>query len=443
MEILIKALQLIVSLSILVIIHEFGHFIAAKIFKTRVEKFYLFFNPWFSLFKYKPKKENATEFGVGWLPLGGYVKISGMIDESMDKEQMKKPPQPWEFRSKPSWQRLIIMLGGVLMNVALAIVIYIFMLFSWGEEYLPTENVKYGVMVDSIGQEIGLQSGDKIVSLDNQEVEDFMKIPAFILLEEAKTIQVQRNGEEISLPIDKSFIAKLIKLKSPAFLYPRFPFVIGEFPKESNAKDAGLKKDDRVIGVNDTTLLFFDQVKEALGKYKGEEVNLTVLRNSDTLQVPVNVSEKGLIGIFPKQFTHFLELEKVEYSFIEAIPAGTSKAFESLANYIKQFRLIFDSETEAYKSVGGFIAIGNFFPAHWDWVSFWSLTAFLSLMLAFINILPIPALDGGHVMFLLYEIISRRKPSEKFMEYAQIFGLIVILALVLYANGNDIFKLFQ
>lgn len=441
MEILIKALQLIASLSILVLIHEFGHFLAAKAFKTRVEKFYLFFNPWFSLFKYKPKK-SETEFGIGWLPLGGYVKISGMIDESMDKEQMKQPPQPFEFRSKPAWQRLIIMLGGVLMNVFLAIIIYIAMLFVWGQEYLPNNNVKYGITTDTLARELGLQDGDFIVSVNKEPVDDFFKIPAVILLEKAESIEVQRNNKQISLPITEEFLAKMIKLKSPEFIYPRFPFIIDDFAKDAPALQAGLKKDDQIIGVNDSLMLYFDQIRGQLQKSKDKQLTLMVLRSGDTLNMPVNVNSQGFIGVVPKSLTHYMNFEKIEYSFFEAIPAGAAKAFNSLNDYLKQFKLLFSPKTEAYKSVGGFIAIGNIFPSEWNWAAFWSLTAFLSLMLAFINVLPIPALDGGHVLFLLYEIIARRKPSDKFLEYAQIVGMVILFSLLILANGNDIMKLF-
>jgi len=439
MEILIKAAQLLLSLSILVIFHEFGHFITAKLFKTRVEKFYLFFNPWFSLFKFK---KGETEYGLGWLPLGGYVKISGMIDESMDKEQMMLPPEPWEFRSKPSWQRLIIMLGGVTVNILLAIAIYIGMLWAWGEQYLPTSEVKYGIVADSVAQEMGLRNGDIILTVDNEQVEDFLKIPGRIILDNAKTIQVVRNGEPVTVTIPAGFLAKLLKHQSPDFISPRMPFVIEGFSKGSVAEEAGLQKGDRIIGINDSVVEYFDQFRALLPAYKSKEINLKVLRGPDSLSYKVMVPETGLIGAYTNPTSHFKFSEK-EYSFLAAIPAGFARTWRGVGNYLKQLKLLFSPEVKAYESVGGFITIGNIFPSQWDWSAFWGLTAFLSIMLAILNVLPIPALDGGHVMFLLYEIITGRKPSDKFLEYAQIVGMILLFGLLIFANGNDIIKLFR
>ena len=435
MEILIKIAQLLLSLSILVILHEAGHFTFAKIFKTKVEKFYMFFNPWFSIFK---KKIGETEYGIGWLPLGGYVKIAGMIDESMDKEQMKKPPQPWEFRSKPAWQRFFIMFGGVLVNFLLAFVIYSMILFTWGEEYLSTENAKYGIVCDSIAQSIGLQNGDKILSLDNQKVEKFRSIVPNILLNDVKTIRIERNGELKNIKVPESIIPALLKDKN--FISLRFPYIIDDFSKKSVAKISGLKKGDRIIGLNHKNVEYADKLTKELQKHKNKQVIVSVIRNNDTLDFSAQLSESGLLGI-SRDINEAFEFKKINYSFIQAIPAGVTKSYRMGANYLKQFKLLFKPETEAYKSVGGFIAIGNIFPGQWDWLSFWSLTAFLSIMLAIINILPIPALDGGHILFLLYEIITRRKPSDKFLEYAQIVGMILIFALLILANGNDIMKL--
>lgn len=440
MEVVIKILQFLLSLSILVIIHEFGHFIAAKIFKTKVEKFYLFFNPWFSVFKFNYK---GTEYGMGWLPLGGYVKISGMIDESMDKEQMKKEPQPWEFRSKPAWQRLIIMLGGVTMNIILAALIYIFMLITWGEEYLPTSNVTYGIKTDSLAMEIGLRDGDKILTVDNKYVENFRKIPEKIVLDEARTIQVDRDGNIVDVTIPEDFIGRLIQQKSLTFISYRIPFVVGDFTKKSTAKEAGLQLDDRIIALNGKPTEYFRDFFVEIQKHKNEEVVVTVVRSSDTLNIPAKVPEEGKLGIYNKTEDHFFEFSKINYSFLEAIPAGISKAYDGVGNYLKQLRLLFNPEVKAYESVGGFITIGNIFPPRWHWQSFWTLTAFLSIMLAILNVLPIPALDGGHVMFLMYEIITRRKPSDKFMEYAQITGMIILFALLIFANGNDVIRLFR
>ncbi|NCA75717.1 MAG: RIP metalloprotease RseP [Alphaproteobacteria bacterium] len=439
MEILIKVVQLLLSLSILVIFHEFGHYIAARIFKTRVEKFYLFFDPWFSLFKFK---KGETEYGVGWVPLGGYVKISGMIDESLDREQMKLPPQPWEFRSKPAWQRLIIMLAGVTVNVLLAIAIYIVMLMVWGEQYLPTSQVKYGITVDSLGYEMGLRNGDRILAVDHKTVEDFASIPKTIILEEAKSIQVIRNDQPLDIKIPAGIISKMIKHTSADFISVRFPFEAAKFSNGSPAEAAGIKINDRIIGLNDSLLLFFDQFRSDIQKYKNTAVRVMVLRGSDTLRIQVNVPKEGLIGVYPKNPADFLTFSEKDYNLISAMPAGVVKTFDGAWNYVKSIKLLFSQE-KAYESVGGFISIGNIFPSTWNWHAFWSLTAFLSIMLAILNVLPIPALDGGHVMFLLYEIIFRRKPSDKFMEYAQIVGMVLLFGLLIFANGQDIMKLFR
>ena len=439
MEIFIKIVQLLLSLSILVIMHEMGHFVAAKVFKTRVEKFYLFFDPWFSLFKFK---KGETEYGVGWLPLGGYVKISGMIDESMDMEQMKQPPKPWEFRSKPAWQRLIIMLGGVTVNLLLAIVIYIIMLMVWGDQYLPASELKYGISVDSTGYQMGLRNGDNIVSIDNKVVDDFAAIPKTLVLEEAKTIQVIREGQKVNIEIPKGFISKLIKYKSTDFISFRMPFVISSFSAGAPAGKAGMMKGDHLVGINDTLHPFFSEFRKALQAYKNKEVSVMVLRGKDTLKLNVNVPSTGLIGVYSRPPSDFLKFREKSYNILTAIPAGVVKAFEGVGNYIKSIKLLFSQE-KAYESVGGFIAIGSIFPSSWDWQAFWHLTAFLSIMLAVLNVLPIPALDGGHVMFLLYEIIFRRKPSDKFIEYAQIVGMVLLFGLLIFANGNDIMKLFR
>jgi regulator of sigma E protease len=439
MDIFSKIVQLLLSLSILVIFHELGHFTAARIFKTRVEKFYLFFNPWFSLFKLK---KGETEYGIGWLPLGGYCKISGMIDESMDKEQMKLPAQPWEFRSKPAWQRLIIMLGGVTVNILLAIAIYIVMLSAWGEKYLPTAEAKFGITVDSLGYQMGLRNGDHILSIDRKAVEDFDDIPKTIILDNARTIQVLRDGGIMNIEIPKGSISKLIQEKSPTFISARIPFEIDQFSTGSPAKKAGVMVNDKIIGINDTIVPFFYEFRGVIKNFKDKEVILQVLRGHDTLRIPVKVSAQGLIGAQPKGLGYYFKLKEKSYTFISAIPAGVTKAFEGAGNYVKSIKILFSQE-KAYESVGGFISIGNIFPAIWDWQAFWSLTAFLSIMLAVLNVLPIPALDGGHVMFLFYEIIFRRKPSDKFMEYAQVVGMVLLFGLLIFANLNDILKLFR
>lgn len=443
MDILVKVLQLLLSLSILVIVHEFGHFAAAKIFKTKVEKFYLFFNPWFSLFKFK---KGDTEYGIGWLPLGGYVKIAGMIDESMDKEQLSQEPQPWEFRSKPAWQRLIIMLGGVIMNVILAIVIYIVMMAAFGEQYLPTSSVKYGIQVDSLGLEMGLQNGDKILSVDGVEVERFLKIPAQIIMEQAKTVQIERDGQQMNIDIPSGFLSKLIKSENPGFILPRMPVRISGFAKKSPAKKAGLQEKDWILAANGQEVTYFDRFSvfsDSVKAHTSDVVEILVDRNGKQIAYTIPVTQEGVVGIsvgFDVENDFVWNSQK--YNIIEAIPAGFKKANDGITNYLKQLKLLFAPEVQAYKSVGGFMRIGSIFPATWDWVRFWELTAFLSIMLAVLNILPIPALDGGHVLFLLYELIARRAPSEKFLEYAQMLGMFLLFALLLLANGNDIYHYF-
>ncbi|MEN8139013.1 MAG: RIP metalloprotease RseP [Bacteroidota bacterium] len=436
-EILIKAAQFFLSLSILIVLHEFGHFIPAKIFKTRVEKFYLFFDPYFSLFK---KKIGGTEYGIGWLPLGGYVKIAGMIDESMDKEQMDKEPQPWEFRSKPAWQRLIIMIGGVAVNLILAVVIYAGMLYAWGEQYIPTTSINnYGVVVDSVGQKLGLQTGDKILKVGGHEVEIFKQVPIEIILSD--NIDVERNGTPLHITFDPKVKETLIK--SSGFISPRIPYYVGDFSDGSEAKKSGLEIGDKVTGFNNKPMTYFDEFIEVIPKAKGDSITLNILRDEVALNVKVLVSEEGKIGVYPDvDMSKFYDVKTLEYGLLESIPQGAVKATDMLVSYVRQFKLILNPDTGAYKSVGGFLAIGKQFSATWDWQRFWSFTAFLSIMLAFLNILPIPALDGGHVVFVLWEMISGKKPSEKVLEYAQIAGFVILMSLVILANGNDIIKTF-
>jgi len=441
MVILIKAAQLILSLSILVILHEFGHFLFAKIFHCRVEKFYLFFDPWFSLFK---TQRGETEYGIGWLPLGGYVKISGMIDESMDKEQMKLPPQPWEFRSKPTWQRLLIMIGGVLFNLILALALYSMILFTWGEQYLPTQNAKYGIVVSDTGREIGLRNGDKILSIDGKQVASFTKIIPTIVLEGAQTIEVQRDSQKLTLQIPKEIISKLLTDKNIISLRVPFSCKIVAFAKQSPARDAGLELDDEILSVDSLKFRFYDEFVDKLAASKEKDVNVEVRRKGVVSMRKVRIGTAGLIGIQRAyDLDGVFEYKTIHYTLLESIPAGITKGYHAVGDYLKQFKLLFSPKTKAYESLGGFIAIGNIFPSVWDWESFWNLTAFLSIILAVMNILPIPALDGGHVLFLLYEIITGRKPSDKFLEYAQIVGMVLLFTLLLYANGNDILKLFR
>ncbi len=445
MDVFVKIVQLLLSLSILVLFHEFGHFLFAKLFKTRVEKFYMFFNPWFSLFKFK---KGETEYGIGWLPLGGYVKIAGMIDESMDTAQIRKPAQPWEFRSKPAWQRLLIMLGGVMVNVVFAFLIYIMVLYTWGETYLPAENVKYGVVCDPLFEKMGMQTGDIVVSLDSVKVERFSDILADMTLDHSQTVQVEREGKLISLDIPETFTADLLALSSKnnrvRLLVPRQLMdstYVAEFADYSAAYDAGIRKGDKILAVNGRTFRFYDEFTDMLAANADSRVETKVLRGKDTLQFAFDLGNDGKFGIYFGS-TERLELAFRKYSFGEAIPAGIAKGAQTISSYLKQLKLIFSPRVEAYKSVGGVMMMGSIFPSVWDWQIFWELTAFISIMLAVVNILPIPALDGGHVLFLLYEVITRRKPGEKFMEYAQITGMMILLGLFILANVNDIVRFF-
>ena len=445
MEILIKALQLILSLSILVVLHELGHFLPAKYFKTKVEKFYLFFDPWFSVFK---KKIGDTEYGVGWLPLGGYVKIAGMIDESMDKEQMKKPPQDWEFRAKPAWQRLIIMVGGVVVNLLLGVFIYSMTLYTYGDKYLSNENLVDGVWcVNNLSSELGFQNGDKILRVDENQVERFSSILEKML--GAQSVTINRQGSKMDIILPDNFIEKLIDNEKSMLFYPRIPAIISSFIENSNCEAAGFMPLDQIIGINDEEIKYHDEVSAVLSNFKDSTVLIKVLRDGDETELTTNVNSDGTIGYYPALLSlnqlegyQVYEMTSQTYSLLASFPAGLNKAIDKLSGYIDQFKLILNPDSGAYKGVGGFGAIGSLFPAQWDWERFWNLTAFLSLMLAFLNILPIPALDGGHVVFLLYEIVVGRPAPEKFMENAQVVGMLILLALVVYANGNDIIKLF-
>ncbi len=431
----LQILQFLLSLSLLVLIHEFGHFILAKIFKVRVEKFFVFFD----LFKIKlfSKKIGDTEYGVGWLPLGGYVKLSGMIDESMDKEQMKRPPQPWEFRTKPAWQRLLIMLGGIMMNIILAFVIYIAIIATWGTDYLPAKEVKQ-IAVDSLGQELGLRNGDYILSVNGKEVERFSDIFTNLILDDPHSLQVLRGKDTINIVLTGDDLAKV--LDHGPFFSPRMPFVIGGFMDSTSvAQKAGLKIGDRIIAINGQEIEFFDQARPVLQKYKDSTISLTVLRSGDTLTFSLHLPQSGLLGVYADtDLSKYYPIRTKHYSLSEAIPAGIKLTFTQINSYLKQFKLIFNPETKAYKSVGTFITIGNLFPKAWDWHYFWNITAFLSIVLAIVNLLPIPGLDGGHALFALWEIITGRKPSDKFLEYAQMVGLAIIFMLFLLAMWNDL-----
>jgi regulator of sigma E protease len=440
MTILVKILQFVLSLSILVIIHEFGHFLLAKLFKTRVEKFFLFFDPWFSIIKFK---KGDTEYGIGWLPLGGYVKISGMIDESLDREQMKKPPQPWEFRSKPAWQRLLIMTGGVFFNFLLAVMIYVSILYAWGETYLPTSNVKYGIVTDSVGHDMGLRNGDKILSVDNQYIDNFYRITQDIILNNRKTIQVERNGQLINIDIPKDYIRKALKSKGQIDARAPFgPFVINSYMKDSPAKEAGVLPGDELVGMDGIKFTYYDEFQTYLSDNKSRAILLNLIRDGKPLNISVKPNAAGMLGVV-RNPQRIFELKTIRYGFLQSFPAGINKGIKTIGDYLKQFKILFTKHTKAYESLGGFITIGNIFPGTWDWEAFWNLTAFLSIILAVMNILPIPALDGGHVMFLLFEVVTGRKPSDKFLEYAQIAGMIILISLLLFANGNDILRLLR
>lgn len=438
MDVVIKIAQLLVSLSILIVLHEMGHFVLARIFKVRVEKFYLFFDAGFSLFK---KKFGDTEYGIGWLPLGGYVKISGMIDESMDREQMKQPPQPHEFRSKKAWQRLLIMLGGVMVNFLLALLIYILVFFRWGEEYVPVERIQWGYEFEQQLLDLGFEHGDVILTLDGEEIERWSTIHHDIVVNDPKLIQIERDGKLMDLSIPEGQTSKLLKLQWG--LFPRVPCEVDELSKDGNMIKAGVQIDDRIIGVNGSPINFYDEFAGLTRKEGNTTFDLTVLRGGDTLQLAATTDENGFFGFSRKMYPDFFETVVVRYSFFQSIPAGINRGFDITKSYLKQLKMLFKPETKAYEELGGFIKIGSIFPSTWDWERFWNMTAFLSIILAIMNVLPIPALDGGHVMFLMFEIITGRKPGDKFLEYAQIVGMVLLLSLLLYANLNDIIGLFK
>lgn len=435
--ILIKALQFFASLSLLVMIHEFGHYITARIFKIRVEKFYIFFNPWFSLYK---RKIGETEYGIGWLPLGGYVSLAGMIDESMDIEQMKQEPQPWEFRTKPAWQRLIVMLAGITMNVLLAMGIYSAMLYTWGENYYHNDDMVYGYSFNEAGESLGFVDGDKIISIDGEAIGNVREIDKkLIIADDNRSVVVERGGEQVTLTLP---LEELVAMRENGsiigFYQPIIPFVIEEVVMDS-AKESGLLANDEIIAIDDTHVDDFFAGKELLNKAAGRNAEIDIVRNAtDTLRLTAPINAEGQIGVNVKMITP----RSVEYGLFESIPAGIRRTGSEIVSYWDQLKMIVNPKTKSYKEVGGFIAIGNIFPSEWNWQSFWSLTALLSVILAIMNILPIPGLDGGHALFTLWEIITRRKPSDKFLEVMQYIGLGLLLLLLVYANGSDIVKLF-
>lgn len=439
MVFLIKAAQLILSLSILVFLHELGHYIPAKLFKTRVEKFYLFFNPWFSLYKVK---KGETEWGIGWLPLGGYVKIAGMIDESMDSEQMKKDPEPWEFRSKPAWQRLIIMLGGVTVNFIVGFLLFIMVMWVWGKDYIPTENTTYGVYVavEEMRGDGRLLNGDKIISLDGEKPKTVRDAGLSILMDGKRKLEIERNGKRMEVVLPEN-INESILSKGKMVFSERFPFVVDSVVPDLGAAQAGLMKHDSVVGVNGQSGLFYQEISEALGKNKDTTVILDFYRNGELTTAQVKVDEKGHIGVNPKDPKNYLRFEHEDFTFFSAIPAGLEEGSSTISRQVKSLGMLFSKAGAS--QIGGFGSMGSIFPSSWDWQSFWTLTALISIVLAVMNLLPIPALDGGHVIFLLYEMITGKAPGQRFMEIAQMVGMLLLLSLLLFANGNDIFKLFR
>lgn len=432
--------QFILAFSILVVLHEMGHFLPAKWFGCRVDKFYLFFNPWFSLWK---TKKGETEYGLGWIPLGGYVKIAGMVDESMDKEQLKLPPQPYEFRSKPAWQRLIIMLGGVTVNFILALLLFAMILFVWGEERLPVKNLKYGLSADSLATSVGLKDGDIITDVNNKRVTYYGELAKDVLLSDKTTLTVNRNGKDTLIQLPKGFLSSLTKNRLQGFVYPRYPAIV---EKDDNVVYASgkMQKGDQIIGVNSHYFNYIDQYINLKKDLKNQIIQLALLRNGDTVTVRVKTKENSATGVITQDPYTILGSEKKTYGFFEAIPAGINFGIDRLKDYMTGIRLLFTSkEHKVSDNLGSVLSIGKTFGGSWDWQRFWTMTALFSIILAFMNILPIPALDGGHALFTIYEMITGRKPSDKFMEYAQMAGMVLLLGLMLYAFGLDIWRLFK
>lgn len=439
---LIRALQLVLSLSLLVIIHEGGHFFFARLFKIRVEKFYIFFDPWFSLFKFKPKN-SETEYGIGWLPLGGYCKISGMIDESMDTEQMKQPPQPWEFRSKPAWQRLLVMIGGVLMNFLLALFIYSMILFTWGDQYIALKDMSYGMKFNETAREIGFRDGDILVSADGKELTRY-NVDMLRSLAEAREVVVLRDGKEEQILMPEISLLEIAK-EDPPFVDMLIPNVVDSVLADGGFAKAGLQKGDSLIAFNGTPLDSWNEFTEQLGELRlrseveqKSSASFSLVYSRAGVRDTVNVTTDDQFKVLAYSMNPGYQPTRLTYGFFESFPAGVALGINTLKGYVNDMKYVFTKE--GAKSVGGFGTIGSIFPKVWDWQRFWSMTAFLSIILAFMNILPIPALDGGHVLFLLYELVARRKPSDKFLEYAQMVGMFLLFGLLIWANFNDILR---
>ncbi len=435
---LIQIAQLILCLSFLVILHELGHFLPAKYFKTKIDKFYLFFDYKFSLFK---TKIGETEYGIGWIPMGGYVKIAGMIDESMDKEQLKQEPQPWEYRSKPAWQRLIIICGGVIVNFFLSWIIYTMLLFNNGDNYIDNSKFTNGIAVDATGELVGLKSGDKILKVDGKLQTKFDQLPLEILF--GDNVTVNRDGKEVTFNLADEGKRDVMKNKGQGFLNPRIETVVDSLVLNSPAMIAGLQKSDKIVGLNGTKTQFFDEFSDALKKVKKDSIVINIVRNGQELSLKTKADKDGKIGFYPS--TKILKDAFVtqKLSFAEAIPAGFHKTIATLSGQIRQFKLIFNRKTEGYKQVSGPLRMFKIFKPTWDWTFFWSFTAMFSIWLAFLNILPIPGLDGGHAMFILIEVITRKKPTEKTLEIAQTIGVVLLLSLMALVFGNDIWHLVQ
>ncbi len=459
MEIALKIIQLVLSLSILVFIHELGHFMWARFYKMRVDKFYLFFNPGIALVRAKKingkwqfsffspdipeswkEHPDKTEWGLGWLPLGGYCKISGMIDESMDKEQLKQEPKPWEYRSKPAGQRFWVLVGGVVNNLLLAILIYAGMLYAWGDSYLASKDATYGVQCNELALELGFQNGDKILAFDGKPVERYNEAQMNLIRQQANTATVLRGIDTVTFSIDHQYLPAMLQ---PGMFELRFPFIVGNVPDSSQNINAGLVAGDRIVSINDSSVTVIQDIQPLLKRYKNLYIIAGIQRGDSLLNLPLLVDNEGRIGIFPGNPNELFTTTTHEYSLLTALPGGVVKGYKTVSNYLSELKLIFTPKTEAYKSVGSFITIGKIFPGSWDWHAFWNITAFLSIMLAVLNILPIPGLDGGHTLFVCYELITRRKPSDKFLEQAQLIGFIFLMGLMLLAFGNDIYRLFN
>lgn len=438
METLIQIAQLILCLSFLVVLHELGHFLPAKYFKTRIEKFYLFFDPWFSLVK---KKIGDTEYGIGWLPMGGYVKIAGMIDESMDKEQLKQEPQPWEYRSKPAWQRLIIILGGVIVNFFLAWIIYAMLFVTHGDNFVDNSKIKHGIAVDSVGNLLGLQNGDKILKVDGKVQTKYDQLPIEILF--GDNITVDRGGKELTFDLSDEGKRDVIKRKGKNFLGVREEVIVDSLVPNMPAQKAGLLVGDQIVSINGNSTKYFDEFNTEISKFKNDTVSLEVLRKGQPLTVQVKTTEEGKLGFNNTVATIKNAFTTQEVSFAQSIPAGFTKTINTLTGQIKQFKIIFNTKTEAYTQVSGPLRMFKIFKPEWDWTFFWSFTAMFSVWLAFLNILPIPGLDGGHAVFILIELVTRKKPTEKTLEVAQTIGVVILLSLMALVFGNDIWHLIK